>query len=114
MAYLGTTSGVLGGTTGDQLGVPGEQVLVDTHVPVLSENGIVLLKAVLLEESSITKYDISMKLSRFTPELSIPTSLNVYNKMSALSSKLPTEKAHTEERVLQTEKRVTLSSSHCE
>lgn len=60
MAYLGTTSGVLGGTTGDQLGVPGEQVLVDTHVLVLSKDGIIFLQAVLLEESSIANYGISI------------------------------------------------------
>jgi hypothetical protein len=62
MAYLGTTSGVLGGTTGDQLSVPGEQVLVDTHMLVLSKDGIVLLQAVLLEESSIANYGISIEI----------------------------------------------------
>lgn len=53
--YLSTTSGVLGGTTGDQLGVAGNQVLVDTHVLVLSEDSIIGLQTILLQESGITK-----------------------------------------------------------
>jgi hypothetical protein len=63
MAYLGTTSGVLGGTTGDQLSVTGEQVLVDTHVLVLSKDSIILLQTILLEESGITNYEISIKIN---------------------------------------------------
>lgn len=53
--YLSTTSGVLGGTTGDQLGVPGEQVLVNTHVLVLSEDSVIFLQAILLQKSGIAK-----------------------------------------------------------
>lgn len=53
--YLGTTGSVLGGTTGDQLSVPGEEVLIDAHVLLLSEDSIVGLQAILLKESGITR-----------------------------------------------------------
>lgn len=55
LAYLGTTSGVLSSTTGNQLGVMVlQQFLVETHMLVLGQDGIVVLQAILLQESSIT------------------------------------------------------------
>ena len=53
--YLGTTSGVLGSTTGDQLGIAGKQVLVDTHVLLLGEDSIIGLQIILLQESGIAR-----------------------------------------------------------
>lgn len=52
---LGATGGVLGGTTGDQLGlVVGEKVLVDGEVRVLGEDGVVGLEVVLGQEGVVT------------------------------------------------------------
>jgi hypothetical protein len=51
--YLGTTSGVLSGTTGDQLGIAGKQILVDTHMLLLGEDSIIGLQAILIQESGI-------------------------------------------------------------
>lgn len=52
---LGTASGVLGSAAGNQLGVVVvEEVLVDAKVLLLSEDGIVLLEAILFEESLVT------------------------------------------------------------
>lgn len=52
---LGTAGGVLGGTTGNQLGVVvAQQVLVDRNVLLLGQDGIVVLKAIFLEESLVT------------------------------------------------------------
>lgn len=48
---LGTTGGVLGSTAGDQLGiVVVEEVLVDVQVLGLSQDGIIGLEVVLLEQ----------------------------------------------------------------
>lgn len=51
--HLSTTGSVLSSTTGDQLRIPGEEVLVDAHVLLLSKDSIILLQAVLLEKCSI-------------------------------------------------------------
>lgn len=52
---LGTTGGVLGGTTSNQLGVVVvEQVLVERGVLLLGQDGIVVLEAVLVEQSLVT------------------------------------------------------------
>lgn len=57
-AYLRTTSRVLCSTTGDQLGIViVEQLLVQTHVLLLSEDGIVVLEAVLLQKRGVTLQD---------------------------------------------------------
>lgn len=55
IAYLRTTSSVLSGTARNQLGVPLHELLVETHVLVLGEDGIVVLQAILLEQSGITR-----------------------------------------------------------
>jgi hypothetical protein len=56
--YLGATSGILRSTTGEVLGgVLGGQVLVDGHVLLLGEDGIVLLKLVLVEDGLVTAAD---------------------------------------------------------
>lgn len=52
--YLSTTGSVLGSTTGDQLSILGHKLLIETHVLLLGENGIVILETVLLEKSGIT------------------------------------------------------------
>ena len=52
--YLSTTGSVLSSTTRDQLSIPGEEVLVDAHVLLLSKNSIIVLQAVLLEKGGIT------------------------------------------------------------
>lgn len=53
---LGTTGCVLGGTAGDQLGiVVVEEVLVDVQVLRFGKDGVVSLKAVLLEQSLVAK-----------------------------------------------------------
>jgi hypothetical protein len=52
--YLSATGSVLSSTTGNQLSIPGKEVLVDTHVLLLSKDSIVLLEAILLEKSGIT------------------------------------------------------------
>ena len=51
---LSTTSSVLGSTTGDELSIQLHQILVETHVLVLGENGIVSLQAILLQKSIIS------------------------------------------------------------
>lgn len=52
---LGTAGGVLGGTTSNQLSVVvAQQVLVDRGVLLLGQDGIVVLEAILLEESLVT------------------------------------------------------------
>jgi hypothetical protein len=71
--YLGTTGSVLGGTTGDQLGVPGEEVLIDAHVLLLSENSIVGLQAILLEKSGITRRKVSaIDINKTPPDRKVP------------------------------------------
>lgn len=53
---LGTASGVLGGTTGDELSVVVvEEILVETEVLFLGEDGVVSLEAVFVEQSLVTK-----------------------------------------------------------
>lgn len=53
---LGTTGSVLGGATGNQLGiVVVEEVLVDASMLLLSEDGIVGLEAILLEEGLVAE-----------------------------------------------------------
>lgn len=53
---LGTTCGVLGSTTGDQDDVgQGKDLLVDGHVLLLDENGVVLLEVVLVKVGLVTK-----------------------------------------------------------
>lgn len=51
--YLSTSRGVLSGTTGNQLRIPLEQLIVEAHVLVFGEDGIVVLQAVLLQEGSV-------------------------------------------------------------
>jgi hypothetical protein len=58
--YLSTTGSVLSSTTGDQLSIPGKEVLVDTHVLLLSKDSIVFLQPVLLEEIGITSKIMSV------------------------------------------------------
>lgn len=54
-SYLSSTSSVLRGTAGDELGVVVlQQVLVEAHVLLLGQNGIVGLQAVLLEKFLIS------------------------------------------------------------
>lgn len=52
---MSAPSGVLSSTTRDQLGVLLQQLLIETHVLVLREDGIVVLQAVLLEKGGIAK-----------------------------------------------------------
>lgn len=48
--YLSTTSGVLGGSTGNQFGiVVVEEFFVEAHVLLLCENGIIGLEPIFLE-----------------------------------------------------------------
>ena len=51
---LGTAGGVLGGSASNELGVELLEIIVESKVLLLSENGIVLFQVVLLEESGIT------------------------------------------------------------
>ena len=54
--YLGSTSGVLRGTAGDQLGVAVvEQVVEDAHVFLLGEDGVVGFEAVFLEHGGVAE-----------------------------------------------------------
>lgn len=53
-SYLSTTSSVLSGAAGNQLSIPGHELLVEAHVLLLGEDGIVCLEVVLLEKSGIT------------------------------------------------------------
>lgn len=77
--YLSTTGGVLSSTTGDQLSIPGKEVLVDTHVLLLGEDSIVLLQAVLLEKGSITLglMSVNWNLLTQTENQFVPASLDV-------------------------------------
>lgn len=50
---LGTAGGVLGGSASNELGVEFLEIIVESEMLLLSENGIVLLQVVLLEESGI-------------------------------------------------------------
>lgn len=53
---LGTAGGVLGGATGDELGVVVvKEVLVEGDVLLLGEDGVVGLEAVLVEEGLVTE-----------------------------------------------------------
>lgn len=45
----------MGGTTRDQLSIPGKQILIDTHVLVLGENSIVVLETILFQKGGIAK-----------------------------------------------------------
>ena len=57
--YLGTTGSVLGSTTGDQLDIVlGEQLVVETHVLVLSKDSIVVLQTILLQKGGITSDNV--------------------------------------------------------
>lgn len=57
--YLGTTGSVLGSTTGDQLDIVlGKQLVVETHVLVLSKDSIVVLQAILLQKGGITSDNV--------------------------------------------------------
>jgi hypothetical protein len=52
---LGTSSGVLGGTTGVQVDLEVvEQVVVETHVLLFGQDGVVRLEAILLEQLLVT------------------------------------------------------------
>jgi len=53
-SYLSTTGSVLSGAAGNQLSIPGHELLVEAHVLLLGEDGIVCLELVLLEKSGIT------------------------------------------------------------
>lgn len=77
--YLSTTGSVLSSTTGDQLSIPGKEILVDTHVLLLGEDSIVILQAVLLEKGSITLESMSVNwiLSTQTEDQFVPASLDV-------------------------------------
>lgn len=60
--YLGTTGSVLGSTTGDQLDIVlGEQLVVETHVLVLSKDSIVVLQAILLQKGGITSDNVRIR-----------------------------------------------------
>ena len=53
---LGTTSGVLGGTAGDEFGVVvGQEVFVEGNMLLLGQNSVIGLEVVLLEESFVTE-----------------------------------------------------------
>ena len=53
-SYLSATSGVLGSTTGNKLRIALQQLIVEAHVLVLCEDGVVVLESILLQESGIT------------------------------------------------------------
>jgi len=75
-AYLSTTSGVLGSTTSNELSVKLHQLIVETHVLVLGEDGVVVLESILLQESGVT--ELALVDGRYgVRKLSIPDSLNV-------------------------------------
>lgn len=75
-AYLSTTSGVLGSTTSNELSVKLHQLIVETHVLVLGEDGVVVLESILLQQIGVT--GLSLVDVRYgISELSIPDSLDV-------------------------------------
>lgn len=57
MEYLSTTSSVLSSTTGNEFSVELHQLIVETHVLVLREDGIVVLEVILLEEGGVTAFN---------------------------------------------------------
>lgn len=52
--YLSTTSSVLSSTTSNQFGIVFEQLLIEAHVLVLSQDSIIGFETILLQESVIT------------------------------------------------------------
>jgi hypothetical protein len=78
-AYLSTTSSVLGSTTGNQLSILGHKLLIETHVLLLGEDGIVVLETVLLEKGGITLHKDQQPNGLFIGHRSqfVPTSLDV-------------------------------------
>ena len=54
-SYLSATSGVLGSTTSNQLSIELHQLIVEAHVLILCEDGVVVLESILLQESGVTK-----------------------------------------------------------
>lgn len=114
--YLGTTGSVLSGTTGDQLSVLRHEFLVESHVLLLGENGIVVLETVLLEKSGITRI-VCQQLNwlKFIPKVNpYPGAWMSRGLLAIYSIFLYRRNAHTKERVLQAQEWVTLRSSHCE
>lgn len=60
---LSTTGSVLGSTTGDQLSIKLHELIVETHVLLLSKDSIVGLQAILLQKSGIsTSLDIEERV----------------------------------------------------
>lgn len=75
-AYLSTSRSVLGSTAGDQLGVAVlEQVLVQSHVLFLGEDGIVGLDVVLLQHGIISTQFVSSEstIEAAAKNISYPT-----------------------------------------
>ena len=54
-SYLSATSGVLGSTTSNKLSIKLHQLIVEAHVLILCEDGVVVLESILLQESGVTK-----------------------------------------------------------
>lgn len=66
---MSTSGGVLGSSTSDKLcGIVVQEVLIDLQVLLLSENGIISLEAILLEESIVPRsldiYVLSVSLEK--------------------------------------------------
>ena len=78
--YLGASSCVLGSSAGDKLSiVVVDQVVVETHVFLLGEDGIVGLEPVCLEHRSISRYFISLCCHTRTSRIarSLPLALDI-------------------------------------
>lgn len=52
--YLGSAGSVLSGTTSNQLRVKLQEFIIESHVLLFGKNGVIVLQAVLLQESGIT------------------------------------------------------------
>lgn len=72
-SYLSATGSVLGGTARNQLSILGHELLVEAHVLLLGEDGIILLEAVLFENSGITGKSMSASELIHNPLKSIRT-----------------------------------------
>lgn len=71
--YLGTTGSVLGSTTGDQLNIVlGEELVIKTHVLVLSKDSIVVLQTILLQKGGITSDNVRIPEIGFNHKVEFP------------------------------------------